>query len=355
MELANKPRVKFRFTFGSGTTCNDYDGFAFDDFTVGTAPAQPVDFSYTCTGNLQLTFSDIDAACHDNWNWDFGDPGSGNNSSSAANPTHVFNSGGTFDITLKTSGACAVDTSVLKQINFLSASATVQEVSCAGSDDGKAEVFTNSADPAVSYVWSHDPAWNVSTANGLPVGYYTVTVAAPGTCPYTLPFEVKYGPDAFPRVNLGNDTVICPGSVLRLHPGKFTRYLWQDNSVDSEYAVLKAGKYFLRVTNSSGCTASDTLEVAEDCLNDILVPSAFTPNGDGINDFFFVLGSRTTHCKLSIFNRWGELIYSSENREEGWDGTVRGKGVQEGFYNYLVDYELHGIFRNKKGAVYIYR
>src|SRR6185436_13008271 len=92
--LANEPSVKFRFTFGSGTTCNDYDGLAFDDFLISEAPTFPDDINYSCIDGRTINFSDANLNCHTQWLWDFGDPSSPNNSSTADSVDHVFSSGG---------------------------------------------------------------------------------------------------------------------------------------------------------------------------------------------------------------------------------------------------------------------
>ena len=114
------------------------------------------------------------------------------------------------------------------------------------------------------------------------------------------------------------------------------------------------GIYSVKIKNSFGCIASDTLLVKEDCIEDIIIPNSFTPNNDAINDIFRVSGSETSKFKIYIFDRWGELIYSSEDRGSGWDGSSKGRPVQEGFYNYIVNYSIQGDGRSKKGSIYLF-
>jgi gliding motility-associated-like protein len=72
------------------------------------------------------------------------------------------------------------------------------------------------------------------------------------------------------------------------------------------------------------------------------VPNAFTPNGDGINDVFRVEGEGITELQLSIFNRWGELIFDGEELERGWDGDYHEIHVQDGVYVWKVHYRTIG-------------
>lgn len=353
--LANQPQVKFRFTFGSGTTCNNYDGLAFDDFYISEAPSISNNFIYSCVNGTTLSFNDLDPGCHTQWTWNFGDSLSANNTFSGNNAIHQFSSGGTYNVTLNTGGACAIDTQIIKQIKILSATSQSTTASCIGSNDGTAQIVVRNPGAGISYSWSHDPLLNSTLATGLLANDYNVTITEPASCNLSLVVTVGYGPGAHPSVSLGDETFICSGSQFVLYPGSYSSYEWQDNSTDSFFTVEYEGVYFVKIKNSFGCSASDTLLVKEDCINDILVPNAFTPNGDAVNDVFTISGSITTKFNIYIYNRWGEMIYFSENREIGWDGSVKGRAVQEGFYNYIINYSIHDDKRSRKGSIYVFR
>ena len=68
----------------------------------------------------------------------------------------------------------------------------------------------------------------------------------------------------------------------------------------------------------------------------IHLPTAFTPNGDGLNDTFGAVGEGIEGYKMTIFNRWGEVIFSSQNINDKWDGLHKGQPVPMGVYNYEV-------------------
>ncbi len=68
----------------------------------------------------------------------------------------------------------------------------------------------------------------------------------------------------------------------------------------------------------------------------VFIPSAFTPNSDGMNDVFKIKGENLQDFKLLVYDRWGEKIYESTNPSEGWDGTYKGNPVQNDTYVYQV-------------------
>ena len=90
----------------------------------------------------------------------------------------------------------------------------------------------------------------------------------------------------------------------------------------------------LKVENEQGCRDSICKELYVEHEKLIYVPNAFTPNTDNVNDIFIpvVEGIKTREYKFYIFNRWGELIFSTTNMNEGWDGTHKGKKVEEETY-----------------------
>jgi gliding motility-associated-like protein len=93
------------------------------------------------------------------------------------------------------------------------------------------------------------------------------------------------------------------------------------------------------VTNSFGCKDSITHDIIINPGYTFYIPNSFTPNGDGLNEVFKGVGIGITSYTIMIFDRWGELIFQSDNLDQGWDGTFKGKGgnvVQEGVYVWKV-------------------
>ena len=95
----------------------------------------------------------------------------------------------------------------------------------------------------------------------------------------------------------------------------------------------------LLVTTANGCedTIQKTVTVHPDFA--VYAPNAFTPNGDGLNDFFQVKGLGIKTYLLQIYSRWGDLIYESNNLEDQWDGKYNGEFVETGTYAFTIKYE----------------
>ncbi len=114
----------------------------------------------------------------------------------------------------------------------------------------------------------------------------------------------------------------------------------------------------LYVQNSYGCmdTASQMVYIIPEFT--LYVPNAFTPNEDGINDFFTIAGIGIVGMELNIFNRWGENIYTTLNRAKGWDGTVQkddGVAQQDVYVYHVTVRDVFGRTHQRTGTVTLVR
>ena len=69
------------------------------------------------------------------------------------------------------------------------------------------------------------------------------------------------------------------------------------------------------------------------------VPNAFTPDGDGNNDIFYAYGTNIVEFEMMIFDRWGEKLFTSDNLDDGWDGTYKGELVKTETYVWKINYK----------------
>jgi gliding motility-associated-like protein len=138
-----------------------------------------------------------------------------------------------------------------------------------------------------------------------------------------------------PKVYLGKDTTLCKYEVLELFVNSWqSKIKWNDGSTGPYLRVLDPGVYSVIATNICG-KETDSIEVSFRDINcRFFLPTAFTPNNDGLNDRYKPLIYEVGEMKYQIFDRWGELIYEGNEKDEGWDGTFGEELVPLG--NYLV-------------------
>ena len=86
-------------------------------------------------------------------------------------------------------------------------------------------------------------------------------------------------------------------------------------------------------------------------------PNAFSPDGDGINDFFKVSGQGMIDFVIQIYNRWGQMVYKSTDLSQGWDGTFKGKNLPTGSYVYKIKTSKYGVEQKlvKSGSIALVR
>jgi gliding motility-associated-like protein len=156
----------------------------------------------------------------------------------------------------------------------------------------------------------------------------------------TLPAATEVEVIASPIPDLGGNITYCNlDEALILDPGNFTTYEWEDGSDQSYYWVDEPGKYKVIVANDYGCQGVDSLWVKQFCPTEIFIPNVFSPNFDGTNDYFQVLGHDITQMRLRIYDRWGGLVFEANSPEERWDGTFKGEKITEGVYVWVLEIE----------------
>jgi gliding motility-associated-like protein len=129
----------------------------------------------------------------------------------------------------------------------------------------------------------------------------------------------------------GQDTLLLEA------PGGYPVYNWMNGQGNGRrFAVTKPGSYTVTVSNGCG-SATGTIEVLDKCDVTILMPSGFTPNGDGVNDIFLVPPqNRGKLLRFEIFNRWGQRIFIATEAVRGWNGQLGSKPAPPGTYVYTV-------------------
>ena len=141
-----------------------------------------------------------------------------------------------------------------------------------------------------------------------------------------------------PSVNLGVDTTICEGKTILLDAGNpGSSYEWNTGTISRTLLVTEPGIYSIKATNGM-CSDKDEI-IVDECSSEVWFPTAFSPNNDGSNDLFKPVSLRTiNYYKIRVFNRWGQLIFESDDVKKGWNGTANGKPCPSGNYPFIAEY-----------------
>lgn len=218
----------------------------------------------------------------------------------------------------------------------------------------------NVSTPAATYQWSNGtslPTLNVSSP-----GTYAVTVTRTDTaCIAEDMVEVGYRP--LPGVYLGRDTVLCLGQQILLQavfPEAITT--WQNGLQDDTLIVTEAGRYVATLSHPCGTISDDVRVDFEDC-HQLYLPNAFSPNDDGVNDYFYPQedGDVATIVRFQVFDRWGGLVFDRSPLPpnvpaSGWDGSARGKPTLAGVYTWVLEVVFRdGYSERRSGSVTLLR
>ena len=161
-----------------------------------------------------------------------------------------------------------------------------------------------------------------------------------------------------PTIIAEADTTIALGSSVQLSGSGGETYLWNpttglDNSISATPIASPSSTtlYFLTGTDVNGCTGVDSVTVT---IDDNVVPqftNLFTPDGDGINDTWML--NNCVNCKLNVFNRYGQEVFSASEYQNDWEGTFDGKNLPDGTYYFVL--QPTNANKTYKGAVTILR
>lgn len=189
--------------------------------------------------------------------------------------------------------------------------------------------------PLTEVAWGDGPA--TAARPVLAGGTYAVTVSD-GYCTAVAAGEVRFAQDSLDAelaLALPADTAVCEQSLpFVLRPASaYTDTFYLDGGPGRSFELAAPGRYSVRA-EILGCAYEQPFELgASDCRAKVYLPNAFSPNGDGVNDFLFPQGDDFELLELSVFDRWGGLVYRGAGPQARWDGTgVSGRPLPSGLY-----------------------
>jgi gliding motility-associated-like protein len=206
------------------------------------------------------------------------------------------------------------------------------------------------------YVWQNGSTLPSFTVSG--TGTYYVTVTDSHQCRGSDTTKIiRLLP--LPANFLPADTAFCSyGEITLLAKQTYTSYLWSNGKTAASITITQPGLYWMQATDQNSCRGTDSVKVLlKECMKGLYVPTAFTPNGDTKNDFFrpLIFGN-VVQFECRIYDRYGQIIFTSTNPFTGWDGTIKGMPQNSGTYVWVCRYRFAGEKEQvKNGSVVLLR
>ncbi len=190
-----------------------------------------------------------------------------------------------------------------------------------------------------SYLWSTGDTSRIVSV--MEEGMYELTVTDDLGCAATTSAEVVFAEDPLPQI--WGPLRFDEGTVAELSAvsADITEYLWSTGDTTGVINVIEGGTYDVTATNAYGCEGFATFDIIAEPVEPFAFPNAFSPNNDGLNeDFGIIHTGAVASATLSVYDRWGKLLFITEDLNARWDGTFEGEVVPMGVYVYFSDVEL---------------
>lgn len=346
----NNPNVKIGFRWMNNGDGNATDpSFAVDDITLfTTVPVLTASITASgltiCQGE-SITFSDSSVGVDINsWNWSF-NGGSPASASTQGPHNVVFATSGTYSVTLQVGNAGGQTDSetiqvIVQPLPTVLISANPSSALCNG------DSLSLSGNGASTYVWSNGIVNGTSFTPTIGTTTYTVTGTDANGCENQDSIAITVNTN--PIVNISssdNDNIVCEGEALTLTGIGNYIFTWNQSVSNNISFVPPTGItiYTLTATDLNGCTNTGSISIevvpcSDPPTNDLVIPDAISPNGDNLNDSWFISGlTNYPNASVKVLNRWGQVVYEGTTITQPWDGTFQGKELPIGDYYYIID------------------
>ncbi|MBA3829136.1 MAG: gliding motility-associated C-terminal domain-containing protein [Taibaiella sp.] len=286
------------------------------------------------------------------YNWDFGDTKHPGDTSNLFQPTYIYTDTGTFVLKLVVNRGSTCPDSITRFVKVYPKFKTAFDYSglqCPGMTLNFVDLSSSTYKPINFWYWNFGDSTisNIenpthSFSNG---GTYNVLFVARNFkgCTDTVIKKIvveKFKPFA------GNDTIIVKGESIYFDARGGTQYTWTPGTNLNATTISNPTGYYpdtgrfsytVHVVSPYGCVGSDTINVSVVNQAAIFVPSGFSPNGDGRNDVLrpVLIGYKSIKA-FNVYNRWGQMVYHTNEIGEGWDGTFYGKKEEIGTYYWML-------------------
>ena len=330
-------------------------------------------FNYTsapCGNNV--VFADSSYANPTGWEWNFGD----SNNSTQQNTSHFYSSPGIYTVSLIASNSDGCKDTSVQVVNL---SGFVFSINAPVTQCGQ-DTVQLSASGGNYYLWQPSQhLLNSNTSNPFAFPPVTTTytvlignIIGNDTCKNYLTTTVNILPFTYNTnsisvtsntITLGQSITVTLNSfpytgnisIFPVTPMSFA------NSNEFSITPTKTGEYTVYFTDQNGCRhllKTIYIVVQTNVCDEgvVYLPTGFTPNNDGVNDVLYIRSNFVTEVYLTIYDRWGEKLFETDDIKKGWDGIFKGKLLDQGVYGYYMTFKCNnGEESFKKGNITLMR
>lgn len=271
--------------------------------------------------------------------------------SSYSFPLSTTAQAGNYSLNMIGRGGCPASASsqVTIRTNALTKQIPVDALLC----NGDVVVVDGAVPPATQFLWNDGSTYSQRTLNT--AGTY-ILISSDGVCKRSDTLVITTA--NAPVLPLLNDTVICftDSVLLDATTQEADQYLWSNGSTAPVISVMAEGLYSVEASNVCGMDVQDVFVKVEECSQDVFVPNAFTPDGNGLNDVLKAKAYfRLEAFELRIYDRWGNELFVSKDISKGWNGFYKGVRSVPGMYSWKMSYTRNGKSFQRKGTVMLIR
>ena len=302
-------------------------GSATSSLTVNALPTPSLTDQVICAGDPAVTFTP--GANYSAYAW--------SNTATGTTASVQGTTAGVYTVQVTDANNCSASASATLTVNSLPFVDVGPDVEiCEG----------NSVTVGASFDDTHTLLWNTgATSSDITIdstATYVLTVTDGNGCQGRDEMDLLVNP--FPVYTQTADTVTCFELVghinLEVTTDLGNNVIWEEGTIGGNVDAYETGDYVFTVTTPKTCQLSDTIVVSEKCISVLNIPNAFTPDGDGTNDYFYPKGINIQDYDFYIFDRWGLQLFHSTEMDKGWDGTYKGRLVQQDVYVYKLYYSV---------------
>lgn len=320
------PTVTATYTVTGTSAVGGCTSTAVKTITVNSVPTLTVTNAIICSGET-ASLSASPSISGGTYTWS---PGNQSSSNVSVTPSSTSS----YSVTYSVNGCSTTATSTVN----VNATPTVS-VSSVSICEGQTATLT--ATPSITggtYLWPQTMQTNQSIADSPLINTVYGVLYSVNGCTAIASGSITVNANPTLTLSSSASTINPLDNAIITATGSVGTYIWTTGEANMSIMVnpQNTTTYCATVTTTAGCKNSACVDVIVIDESTLYIPNVFTPNGDGVNDIYYTPNRNIVKYNMDIFNRWGQLLFSSEDPLKGWDGTFNGQMVPDGVYVFIL-------------------